>query len=121
MPDIHPTEILAITTTVASPTEAQALARLLVERRLAACVQVEPGLQSLYRWDGRLFEEAELRLTVKTVPACRPAIETLFAEHHPYELPQFAVVAMQASEAYAAWVRREVQVPPPISAEPDPV
>lgn len=99
--------ILSVSTTVGSHGDALRLARGLVERRLAACVQVEPGLTSVYRWDGKVCEDAELRLVLKTVPERLADVQSFFAEHHPYELPQFLVCPMQASEAYAAWAHAE--------------
>jgi periplasmic divalent cation tolerance protein len=104
-------DILSVTTTVASLADAQALGRAILARRLAACVQIEQVLTSLYRWQGRPHEEAEVRLTIKTLPACAPALQALFRELHPYELPQFLAVCMQASEAYADWARGEVDLP----------
>ena len=101
-------DILAITTTVGKLEEARALARELVERRLAACVQVDPGVLSFYRWEGKPCEDAEARITIKTLPEREAAIVAFFAERHPYALPQFLGVRMQASAAYAGWVRQEV-------------
>jgi periplasmic divalent cation tolerance protein len=101
-------EILTVTTTVGSLADAQALARAIVQRRLAACVQVEEGLTSFYRWNGKDCEDAEVRLTIKTLPACEQALLELFAEQHPYDVPQFLALAMQASEAYYAWVTGEI-------------
>jgi periplasmic divalent cation tolerance protein len=101
-------DILAVTTTVGSVDAAQALAREILAARLAACVQFEQGLTSLYRWKGELCEEPEVRLVIKTLPSCKAALQALFAKHHPYELPQFTAVAMKASEAYFEWVRAEV-------------
>jgi periplasmic divalent cation tolerance protein len=105
-------EILSVTTTVGSMPDAEALARTILERSLAACVQVEPGLVSNYRWKGKLCQEPEVRLVIKTIPACLPALEALFSEHHPYELPQFLAVSMRATQAYARWVRAEIAGPP---------
>lgn len=113
MPHSKATDILTITTTVGSRADAERLARLLVEQRLAACVQVEEGLVSFYRWDGRLCEDPEVRLTIKTLPALRERLAAAFAEHHPYEVPQFTAWTTGASEAYAAWVRAEVAPPEP--------
>ena len=104
-------DILAVTTTVGSPAQAHALARAILERRLAACVQLEQGLTSLYRWEGRDCEDPEVRLTIKTLPGCEQALQALFAELHPYEVPQFLAVRMRASPAYAAWARGEVATP----------
>lgn len=55
-------------------------------------------------WEGEQREQTELRLTIKTVPDRTAAVQALFAEHHPYEVPQFLAVGMDASAAYAAWV-----------------
>lgn len=108
MEDRKDRQILAITTTVGSLNDAQALARAIVERRLAACVQVEEGLTSFYRWEGRQCEDAEVRLTIKTLPGFEQRLQELFAERHPYEVPQFLATAMDAGAAYYAWVQREV-------------
>ncbi len=104
-------EIWSVTTTVGSAADAQRLARAILARRLAACVQVEQGLSSYYRWQGNDCEEPELRLTIKTLPACAEALQALFREEHPYELPQFLVASQQASPAYYDWARGEVSLP----------
>lgn len=96
--------VLTVFTTVGSMGDAQRLARLLLDRRLAACVQIESGLVSHYIWQGEQCEEQELRLTIKTLAGRAAAIQALFEEHHPYDLPQFLSCVMQASPAYAAWV-----------------
>lgn len=111
MEDCQGRDILTVTTTVGSPADAQALARAILQQRLAACVQVEPGLTSFYRWQGQEHEDAEVRLTIKTLPGCAGALQALFREQHPYEVPQFLAVTMQASEAYYAWAQGEVSVP----------
>lgn len=103
------TEILCVTTTVADRAAAQALAREILGQRLAACVQIDEGLTSLYWWNGRLCEEAELRLVIKTLPGREGALRALFAKHHPYEVPQFLAATMSASEAYAQWARAQVR------------
>ena len=101
-------DILTVTTTVGSVPAAQALAREILAAKLAACVQLEDGLTSHYRWKGALCEAPEVRVVIKTLPGREPALQALFAEHHPYELPQFAAVRMKASEAYFEWVRAAV-------------
>ena len=113
MQDCSLPEVLSVTTTVGSLQAAQTLARKILEHKLAACVQLEGGLRSLYRWKGELCEEPEVRLVIKTLPGCERALQALFAQHHPYELPQFLTVPMNASAAYLAWACSEVVVPPP--------
>jgi periplasmic divalent cation tolerance protein len=104
--------ILSVATTLGSLDDARRLARQVLERRLAACAQIEPGINSLYWWKGELCEEVEVRLTLKTLPGQAAALEAFLAEHHPYELPQFLASPLSASAAYAQWVRTEVQAPP---------
>ena len=103
-----PPRVLSLVTTVASIEDARRLAGLLLEQRLAACVQVEPGLESHYVWQGRQHAEPELRLTIKTLPQLAGRVQALFAASHPYELPQFLATEMEASAAYAAWVSEAV-------------
>ena len=108
MQDSDELDILTVTTTVGSPAAAKNLARQVLGERLAACVQIDEGHTSLYRWQGELREEPEVRLVIKTLPGCESALRALFARHHPYELPQFLAHRMRASEGYAAWARAEI-------------
>ena len=102
--------ILSVTTTVPTREQGLVLARAILSAQLAACVQVdEQAITSLYRWEGRLCEEAEWRVTIKTTPACEPALRALAFAHHPYEVPQWLVATMQASPAYAAWAQAETK------------
>ena len=119
MDDCKDLDILSVTTTVASRADALRLGQAVLAHRLAACVQIEEGLTSLYRWQGRDCEDAEVRLTIKTLPGCAEALQALFRDQHPYEVPQFLAIGMQASPAYAEWARAEVQ--PRAGGEPDPV
>ena len=121
MEDCKELDILAVTTTVATRSDARMLARAILERRLAACVQLEEGLTSFYRWQGKECEDAEVRLTVKTLPECAAALQALFAQRHPYEVPQFLAACLRASPGYHAWVRGEVAVPASPGGEPDAV
>jgi len=88
--------------------DARRVARALVEARLAACVQLDTIEASFYRWEGKLCEEAEVRLTIKTSPAKVEEIGAFFDEHHPYDVPQFIAAPCTASQAYAAWVAGEL-------------
>lgn len=101
-------DVLTVTTTVATADAARELARRILDHRLAACVQLDTAVESLYRWQGSLCQEPEVRLVIKTLPACEPALRALFAQWHPYQLPQFVAVTGQASQAYAQWVRGEI-------------
>lgn len=107
MQDCKDHDIVTVTTTVGSMDDARRLARELVQRRLAACVQLEPIALSVYRWEGQVCEEPEVRLAIKTSPATIEALQSFVHESHPYDLPQFVVARHEASEAYARWVRDE--------------
>lgn len=111
MQDCKDLDILSVTTTVATRADADRLGRAILQRRLAACVQVDEGLTSLYRWQGKDCEDTEVRLTIKTLPGCEAALQALFRQEHPYEVPQFLAVGMRASAAYLDWARAEVSVP----------
>jgi periplasmic divalent cation tolerance protein len=101
------TKLLAVYTTVANEGDALAMARDLVERRLAACAQIEP-IRSLYRWQGSVHDEPEFRILFKTTDAQYAAVEAAIRELHPYELPAIhAVEAARVHEPYAQWVADE--------------
>jgi periplasmic divalent cation tolerance protein len=85
---------------------ARALARGLVEQRLAACANLLPAVTSVYRWEGAVQEDAEVLLVVKTVRARLEALEAYLDEHHPYDVPECVALAPAAvSDAYLAWLR----------------
>ncbi len=82
------------------------IARALVEERLAACVNVLPGLRSIYRWQGAVEEAQEHLLLIKTSAPRLPALERAVRERHPYELPELVAVPITGGlAAYLDWVR----------------
>ena len=82
----------------------------LVDRRLAACVQVLPGLQSYFHWDGKVDCAEEHLLLVKTSSAGYPALERRIRELHPYELPEIiGVPVSNGLPEYLAWVHDYTQ------------
>lgn len=87
---------------------ADRLARLLVDERLAACVQAVPGVRSTYRWDGAVAQADEALLLIKTTAARYAALERALATHHPYDLPEIlAVDASAGLPAYLRWLADE--------------
>ena len=94
-----------ILTTLGASADARAFARVLVEGRLAACVNVLPPMTSVYRWKGAIEEDREQQLVIKTTSDRVAAIEARFRELHPYELPEFVILDADASAAYLAWMR----------------
>lgn len=97
-------KLLAVYTTVATRDEARRLARAMVERRLAACAQID-AIESCYVWDGAVQQEPEHRLLFKTSEAAFAALEAALLELHPYALPAIHAVAAERVHApYAEWV-----------------
>ena len=100
-------EIAVVTTTVATDAEARRLAQLVVQARLAACVQVEP-ITAYFRWQGAMQEDREYRLACKTAAGAVQALLTLLRAHHPYTLPQLLVQTLHGSAEYSQWVHEQV-------------
>lgn len=95
---------LVITTCPDGETAAK-LARILVEARLAACVNIVPGIQSVYRWKGELVTDHEHLLLAKTRSDVYPQLEAAIRANHPYELPEVVMVPMaQGSTEYLNWL-----------------
>ena len=112
---------VAITTTVGSRDDARRLARALVERRLAACAQME-AIESVYAWQGRIEEELEVRLVFKTTAARRAAAVAAIAALHPYDVPEIhAETLADVHPAYAAWVADWVEGSAAADAGRDPL
>jgi len=81
------------------------LARTLVERRLAACVNILPGIQSVYRWQGEIESADEIPLLIKTTTERYPALEAAIRETHPYAVPEIiALPITKGLPAYLRWV-----------------
>ena len=97
-------QLILILTTMPDDDRADALARSLVDERLAACVNVHGPMASTYRWKGRVEREAERQLVIKTTAERRAAVEARLRELHPYELPEIVVLSAEASDAYASWL-----------------
>lgn len=96
-----------VLTTVATPDDARRLAAGLLEKRLAACVQIL-AIQSAYRWKGAVQREPEQLLFIKTRAALYPAVEAHLRAHHPYELPEIVRVPIAAgSPDYLRWLAAE--------------
>ena len=84
------------------------LSRALVEERLAACVNLVPGIRSFYRWEGAVQDDAEVLLVAKTRADRCAALAARVRDLHPYDLPEvLELSAVGGSEAYLAWVGAE--------------
>jgi len=98
-----------VQTTVADEQQADRLAQMLVEQKLAACVQSFP-IASTYRWQGKIERSSEILLLIKTTAACTAALQDVLDREHPYEVPE--IIAMDIDDVsgpYAAWVEEQTE------------
>lgn len=100
---------VTVFTTVGADFDARALAHALVEARLAACVNIVPAIHSVYRWEGRVTDDTEQLLIIKTSESRVNELRTELFARHPYEVPEFVVIAIdQTSDAYGAWILQSI-------------
>jgi periplasmic divalent cation tolerance protein len=108
-----PTETLVVLCTLPDREPAARLAQTLVEERLAACVNLVPGLTSWYRWQGSVQQDAEVLLLIKTTQAVYTRLEQRIRALHPYELPEIIAVPIQTGQAdYLKWIQECLTVTP---------
>jgi periplasmic divalent cation tolerance protein len=101
-------DALLVLTTVADRAAGVALARALLERRLAACVNVGAPVDSLYHWRGRIETGQEIPLVIKTRASLYAYVEAAIRELHDYELPEIIAVPITAGHApYIGWIEAE--------------
>jgi periplasmic divalent cation tolerance protein len=102
--------VVLVLTTLGADTDATTIARTLVDERLAACVNVLPVMMSVYRWKGAVERDREQQLVIKTTAERVPALEGRLRQLHPYELPEFLVLAASGgSTTYMEWVTESVR------------
>lgn len=102
--------VYLVYTTCADKTQAEALGRMLVTERLAACATVLPHALSIYPWKGKVENAEECLVLLKTLGHLLPQLEKRLHELHRYECPEFvAVAADHVSSDYAAWVAESVR------------
>jgi periplasmic divalent cation tolerance protein len=105
------TDALVVLTTVANTDEAVSLIRALLEQRLVACGSLIPAARSLYRWEGKIADEQEVLVVLKTRGACLVALEAAFAKLHPYKVPELLAMPVTAgSEKYLGWLDKETSL-----------
>lgn len=87
---------------------AEKLALILIEQRLAACVNLIPEMESIYFWDGKIVRERETKVIIKSTSAKRSEIIESIKKHHPYEMPEITVLGdkghVTMDEKYWAWL-----------------
>lgn len=100
---------LVVLCTVGKPEDAEYLARELVDRRLAACVNLLPPATSIYRWKGEVERSEETLLVIKTSAARFEALREAIVSLHGYELPELIALPVSAGHApYLAWLEESV-------------
>jgi periplasmic divalent cation tolerance protein len=105
------TNVVVVLTTMPDDARADELARMLVDERLAACVNVHGPMVSRYRWKNTVERDAERQIVIKTTADRVDALHTRLRELHPYELPEFLVLRVESgSDAYVRWVAAETEV-----------
>ncbi len=105
-------DTLVVLTTLPSEEQAVELAKALLERRLVACVNVVPGVRSLYRFKGVLSDEGEHLLLMKTSSSRYDDLAAAVSELHPYEVPELLALAVErGSESYLQWVSESLNEP----------
>ena len=98
-------EYVVVLTTLPADADAAAFAQALVEARVAACVNLLPIMQSVYRWQGAVEQESERQMLVKTSRLRVNALWERVRDLHPYEVPEFLVLpVVDGSDAYLKWL-----------------
>ena len=105
------TDAIVVLTTVASAEEGVALVRSLLERRLIACGTLMPGARSLYRWKGKIADEQETIVLLKTRAARVEGLRIAFGELHPYKVPELLALPVSAGlDKYLEWIEGETSL-----------
>ena len=104
------TNHLLVLTTCPDQRCAESIATALVSSNLAACVNIQPGLRSVYRWQGAIESSEEVLLIIKSIAERYQEVETAIRDLHPYELPEvIAVPIVAGSKSYLRWLEAGVQ------------
>jgi periplasmic divalent cation tolerance protein len=108
---MNDTEYVLVMTTLPADADASVFARTLVETRLAACVNLLPAMESVYRWEGTVEAERERQLIIKTTRARTAALWERVREVHPYDVPEFIVLPIvDGNDAYLQWVGESTRI-----------
>ena len=102
--------ILVLCTAPAEGETAAELAAGLVEARLAACVNLVPGLRSFYRWQGKVHDDPEVQLFIKTRRRLYPELQRWLQDHHPYDVPEILALPIdQGAPTYLDWLTEQTE------------
>ena len=101
-------DFIQVTTTASTKDQAAKIATALLERRLAACVQVVGPIESHYWWNGKIEQSNEWLCIIKTIRERYPAVESTIRTNHSYEIPEIVACPIEGgSEPYLEWLRSE--------------
>ena len=102
-------DLIQVITTIDTEEQARVLANEIVKLRLAACVQIDGPIESIYRWQDKIESSREWRLTIKTRRGVYQEVEDAIRGNHGYDVPEILVVPIvAASDAYAEWLNEQV-------------
>lgn len=111
---------VVVVTSVGNEEQALLLAREMVARRLAACVNVVPGIRSIYRWQGKICADGEYLLLIKTMAEEYEAVAATIRQLHAYELPEILAFPVQQGDArFLDWIRVSLDKSAPFSDDED--
>jgi periplasmic divalent cation tolerance protein len=103
------TDLQIVLCTIPDRETAELIAGTLVSEQLAACVNILPGVTSMYRWQGAIEQSEELLLNIKTSQKVWPMLEAQIQALHPYELPEIVAVPIKTGEAeYIQWLENSI-------------
>jgi len=103
-------QVMLVLTNLPDMPSAHAMARRLVEQKLAACVNCLPAVKSIYRWQGAIEEADEITLLIKTAASRYAELEAAIKGGHPYQLPEIIALPLTGGlPAYLAWVTQETE------------
>ena len=103
-------EFIVVLVTCSSMEEAEKIGNSLVEKKLAACVNVVPEIKSIFYWKGKISREKEILLIAKSRMELFESIQSKVKELHSYEVPQIIALPIEAgSEKYLGWIKMETQ------------
>jgi periplasmic divalent cation tolerance protein len=98
-------EYVVVLTTLPGDADAAAFGSALVQERLAACVNLLPAMESIYRWEGQVERETERQIVIKTARARLVALWERVRDLHPYDVPEFVVIPIiDGNDAYLRWI-----------------
>ena len=102
-------EFIQVTTTVQIQEDADIISKIALDNRLAACVQVSP-CRSTYYWQGKIEQDNELKLVIKSHRKLYPELEKIILDNHPYDVPEIvATPVLECNSAYLDWLRGELK------------